>query len=79
MGFALGEDFSEKHRAGQVTRPTRISCLATLDAATCAAFLKESRMEHANVTNANRKSEPSLGDRGICLGYDRGVYGCSCL
>jgi hypothetical protein len=36
--------------------PTRISCLATPDTATCAAFIKESRMESANANQPNRKS-----------------------
>jgi hypothetical protein len=35
---------------------TAISCHATLDTATCAAFIKESRMELANATETNRKS-----------------------
>ena len=35
---------------------TRISCLAVLDGAACAAFIKESRMEPANANNTNRKS-----------------------
>src|ERR1700730_3179677 len=35
---------------------TRISCHASLDMATCAAFVKESRMKFANATNTNRKS-----------------------
>ena len=33
--------------------------LAALDTAACAAFLKESRMEPANVDNTNRKSGPA--------------------
>jgi hypothetical protein len=32
------------------------SCLATPDTATCAAFIKESRMESANANQPNRKS-----------------------
>jgi hypothetical protein len=35
---------------------TRISCRAALDMATCAAFVKESRMKIANATKLNRKS-----------------------
>jgi hypothetical protein len=35
---------------------TRISCHAALDMATCAAFVKESRMKIANATKFNRKS-----------------------
>jgi hypothetical protein len=35
---------------------TRISCLAALDGAACAAFIKESRMEPATANNTNRKS-----------------------
>jgi hypothetical protein len=35
---------------------TRISCHAALDTATCAAFVKESRMKIANATKLNRKS-----------------------
>jgi hypothetical protein len=35
---------------------TRISCHAAPDMATCAAFVKESRMKIANATNLNRKS-----------------------
>jgi hypothetical protein len=40
------------HRAGR----TRISCLATLDTATCAAFIKESRMNFPNANQLDRKS-----------------------
>jgi hypothetical protein len=49
---------SRRSTAQSSNRPTRtrISCLATLDAAACAAFNKESRMELASVTNTNRKS-----------------------
>jgi len=35
---------------------TRISRRAALDTATCAAFVKESRMKIANATKFNRKS-----------------------
>ena len=35
---------------------TRISCRAALDTATCAAFVKESRMKIDNATEFNRKS-----------------------
>jgi hypothetical protein len=35
---------------------TRISCHAALDMATCAAFIKESRMKIANATKLHRKS-----------------------
>jgi hypothetical protein len=35
---------------------TRISCHAALDTATCAAFVKESRMKIVNATKLNRKS-----------------------
>jgi hypothetical protein len=38
------------------TERTRISCRAVLDSATCAAFVKESRIKIANVTKLNRKS-----------------------
>jgi hypothetical protein len=38
------------------TERTRISCHAALDMATCAAFVKESRMKIANATKLNRKS-----------------------
>jgi hypothetical protein len=34
----------------------RISCRAALDMATCAAFVKESRIKIANATKLNRKS-----------------------
>jgi hypothetical protein len=34
----------------------RISCLAALETAACAAFIKESRMERVSATNTNRKS-----------------------
>jgi hypothetical protein len=34
----------------------RISCLAALETAACAAFIKESRMECASATNTNSKS-----------------------
>src|SRR6202040_3745185 len=43
----LGNDFS--------TERTRISCHAALDMATCAAFVKESRMKIANATKLTRK------------------------
>jgi hypothetical protein len=33
-----------------------ISCLAALETAACATFIKESRMEHASTANTNRKS-----------------------
>jgi hypothetical protein len=36
-------------------------CLATLDAAACAAFIKESRMELASAANTNRKSGEAEG------------------
>jgi hypothetical protein len=35
---------------------TRISCHAALDMATCAAFVKESRMRITNATKLHRKS-----------------------
>jgi hypothetical protein len=35
---------------------TRISCYEHSQAATCAAFSKESRMKFANATNLDRKS-----------------------
>ena len=35
---------------------TRISCHAALDKATCAAFIKESRIKFASATNFYRKS-----------------------
>jgi hypothetical protein len=37
-------------------RRTRISCRAALDMATCAAFVKESRIKIVNATKLNRKS-----------------------
>ena len=43
-------------RAYMLEHRTRISCLATPDTATCAAFIKESRMESANANQPNRKS-----------------------
>jgi hypothetical protein len=43
-------------RAYMLEHRTRISCLATPDTATCAAFIKESRMESANANHPNRKS-----------------------
>jgi len=37
-------------------RHAGVSCLAALETATCAAFIKESRMERGSATNTNRKS-----------------------
>jgi len=33
---------------------TRISCLAALETAACAAFIKESRMERASATDTGK-------------------------
>jgi hypothetical protein len=43
---------------GNVFRPerTRISCYSALERTTCAAFIKESRMDFASATNLDRKS-----------------------
>jgi hypothetical protein len=49
------------------TERTRISCHAALDMATCAAFVKESRMKIANATGLNRKS-------GVAQWRDLGYY-----
>jgi hypothetical protein len=44
------------------------SCFVTLDAAACAAFLKESRMELASATNINRNPGiASIVDCSSCL------------
>jgi len=43
-------------RAYMLEHRTRISRLVTPDTATCAAFIKESRMESANANQPNRKS-----------------------
>jgi hypothetical protein len=43
-------------RAYMLEHRARISCLATPDTATCAAFVKESRMESAKATQPDRKS-----------------------
>jgi hypothetical protein len=39
------------------------SCFATLNAATCAAFIKESRMELVSATNTNRN--PGIASNSI--------------
>jgi hypothetical protein len=41
----------------------RISCLAALETAACAAFIKESRMECASATNTNRKSGTAVATK----------------
>jgi hypothetical protein len=53
-----GRDDKSIAQTNLSSRPerTRISCHAVLDIATCAAFVKESRMEIANATKLNRKS-----------------------
>jgi hypothetical protein len=44
------------------------SCFVTLDAAACAAFIKESRMELTSATNANRNPGiASIVDCSSCL------------
>jgi hypothetical protein len=46
----------ERKTADLSTTLPRISCHANLDIATCAAFVKESRMRIANATNFHKKS-----------------------
>ena len=49
-----------------LTRITRITCHATRDTATCAAFIKESRMELASATKTNRKSGFTAVNASFC-------------
>jgi hypothetical protein len=44
-------------------RHAGISCLAALETATCAAFIKESRMERGSATNTNRKSGTAIATK----------------
>jgi hypothetical protein len=49
------------------TERTRISCHAALDTATCAAFVKESRMKIVNATKLKRKSGERSGEICGCI------------
>ena len=53
----FGEGNGERRRKN-ILRRTRISCFASLDAATYAAFIKESRMEFANATRKSGRAVP---------------------
>jgi hypothetical protein len=51
------------HECKLTARHAGITCLAALETATCAAFIKESRMERGSATNTNRKSGTAIATK----------------